>query len=63
MAEFTQLTLDEAVARITLNRPASYNALDLALARELSDMLLRLSTDESVRVIIITGAGEAFSAG
>ncbi|HYQ90864.1 MAG TPA: enoyl-CoA hydratase-related protein, partial [Candidatus Competibacteraceae bacterium] len=49
--------------RITLNRPASYNALDLALARELSDMLLRLSTDESVRVITITGAGEAFSAG
>lgn len=63
MLEFMQLHVQDAVGRIVLNRPDSYNALDLPTARELSGVLLDLSTDERVHGVIITGAGDAFSAG
>jgi 2-(1,2-epoxy-1,2-dihydrophenyl)acetyl-CoA isomerase len=63
MLEFTQLKVEDTVAQIVLNRPASYNALDLPTARELSDLLIRLGTDEGIRGVIITGSGNAFSAG
>ena len=52
------------VARITLDRPESLNALDFALLRELADALEALDTDGTTRVVILTGAGErAFAAG
>lgn len=63
MADYTQFALVDQVAQITLNRPDSFNALDLATARELSAHLLRLSSDPTVHGVIITGAGKAFSAG
>ncbi|HEY5155322.1 MAG TPA: enoyl-CoA hydratase/isomerase family protein [Acidimicrobiales bacterium] len=53
----------DGVARITLCRPERRNALSIALRDELSDALDRLAADESVKVVIITGAGEVFSAG
>jgi 2-(1,2-epoxy-1,2-dihydrophenyl)acetyl-CoA isomerase len=63
MADYTHLTVVEQIAQLTLNRPDSFNALDLPTARELSARLLQLSTDSAVRGVIITGAGKAFSAG
>ncbi len=63
MAEFTQLHVQDRVGQIVLNRPDSYNALDLATARELADVLHRVSTDGRIGAIIITGSGQAFSAG
>lgn len=51
------------VARITLNRPATYNALTKALGEEMLDAIIRCHTDAEVRVLTITGAGNAFSAG
>jgi 2-(1,2-epoxy-1,2-dihydrophenyl)acetyl-CoA isomerase len=51
------------VATITLNRPASYNALNLALARDLFQATLEADDDRAVRCIVITGAGRAFCAG
>lgn len=63
MGEFTELQLQDGIGRVLLNRPDSYNALDLATARELADTLHRLSADDSVGAVIITGAGAAFSAG
>jgi enoyl-CoA hydratase/carnithine racemase len=53
-----------ATAILTLNRPEKRNALNGALMAELAHALPALDTDESVRVIIITGAGDrAFCAG
>jgi enoyl-CoA hydratase len=51
------------VATITLNRPEARNALSSALIRELVEAFDRANSDEEVRVVILTGAGEAFCAG
>jgi enoyl-CoA hydratase len=52
------------VVRITLNRPEAMNAFDLPTARELGRRLEEFDGDESLRVAIITGAGDkAFCAG
>jgi len=56
-------TINEGIARIVLNRPESYNALDGALLGELAESVTRLSTDNAVRAVIITGAGKAFCSG
>jgi len=50
-------------ARIRLNRPEKRNALSLALMEELIATLEELATEESVRAIVVDGAGPAFSAG
>jgi enoyl-CoA hydratase len=48
---------------LTLNRPQAKNALSHALRRELTDMLRTLACDPQARVLILTGAGDAFCAG
>lgn len=48
---------------ITLNRPAEMNPLDWSLVLDLGSALKELDADSAVRVIAITGAGKAFSAG
>lgn len=55
--------LAEGVATITLNRPESKNAINPAMADELGDLLTTIKRDASVRALVITGAGGAFSAG
>ncbi len=65
MAEKTVLIEKEAeVGIITLNRPERLNALNQALTTELGQAITQLENDETVKAIIVTGAGEkAFSAG
>src|SRR5690606_26214147 len=56
------LSITDAVAEITLNRPEKYNAF----TREMSLLLqekLEECADENIRSVIITGTGKAFSAG
>ncbi len=53
----------EGVATLTLNRPASLNALSRQMADELTDALTRLAGDPAVRVLVLRGAGDAFCAG
>ena len=53
----------DSVATITLNRPRVLNALSTALKREFSDALARIRADSGIRALVLTGAGEAFSAG
>lgn len=53
----------EGVARLTLNRPKSKNALSQALRLELVAQLTVLAADESVEAVILTGAGDVFCAG
>jgi enoyl-CoA hydratase/carnithine racemase len=55
--------LDGAAATVTLNRPDKRNALSLELMEELIAALREASARESVRAIVIAGAGPAFSAG
>jgi hypothetical protein len=51
------------VAFLTLNRPAQYNALSEEMLAALEETLNALSTDASVRVVVLGGAGKAFCAG
>ncbi|MGH6995847.1 MAG: enoyl-CoA hydratase-related protein, partial [Stellaceae bacterium] len=51
------------VVTVTLNRPERRNAFDDALIRELDQTFAALARDRSVRVVVLTGAGSAFSAG
>lgn len=58
------LERDGFVATITLNRPAKLNAVTPAMSSDLERIITELNDDNSVRVIVLTGAGErAFSAG
>jgi 2-(1,2-epoxy-1,2-dihydrophenyl)acetyl-CoA isomerase len=63
VGDFTKLEIVDGIGRIVLNRPESFNALDLPTARELAELLMQLRGNAHVLGILITGAGEAFSAG
>src|SRR5215213_1527092 len=56
-------TLDEGVLLIELDRPDRRNALDEALQNELLELFLEAGRDPEVRGVVLTGSGEAFSAG
>ncbi len=51
------------IAVITLNRPKALNALDMPTLERLSALLDQICAAESVKAVIITGSGKAFSAG
>jgi enoyl-CoA hydratase/carnithine racemase len=53
----------DAIATITLNRPARLNAWTPQMGGELHDAFRRAGDDEAVRVIVVTGAGRGFCAG
>jgi enoyl-CoA hydratase/carnithine racemase len=53
----------DGVATLTLNRPRQYNALSRALLEALHAEVDALARDESIRVVVVTGAGRAFCAG
>ncbi len=54
---------DRGVLEITLNRPRQKNAFNNRMWRDLRDALAEAQTDDGVRAVIVTGAGDAFSAG
>jgi enoyl-CoA hydratase len=54
---------EDQIAVLTLNRPAKLNALSTELIGDLSEALARLVTDDDLRALILTGAGNAFCAG
>ena len=53
----------EGVATITLNRPDVLNSFTRGMAAELRAALERVGTDESLRAVVLTGAGRGFCAG
>ena len=55
--------VDERVLKITLNRPERLNATNEVLHHELVQVWLDVEDDDDVSVVILTGAGRAFSAG
>jgi enoyl-CoA hydratase/carnithine racemase len=66
MTDFTQITLDiaEGIATVTLNRPEKMNAFTRTMMDEFIAAMDITDADDSVRAVIVTGAGErAFCAG
>ncbi|HDZ90146.1 MAG: enoyl-CoA hydratase/isomerase family protein [Deltaproteobacteria bacterium] len=62
---YDDLTLERQgpLATVLLNPPDSLNTLSLGLLRELRDVAWEIQKDHEIRVVILTGAGEVFSAG
>ena len=56
-------TRQDGIASVVMNRPDRLNALSNELARGLNETLARIAEDESVRVVVLSGAGRAFCAG
>lgn len=54
---------NSAVAILTLNRPEAMNSFNIKMCEELTEAYELLDEDNSVRVIVVTGAGRAFCAG
>jgi methylglutaconyl-CoA hydratase len=54
---------ERGIARVELNRPERRNALDQELLTELRDALRLSAADETVRVVLLTGAGKDFCSG
>ena len=58
------MTIDRrGVARLTLNRPDVRNAFNEDLIGRICDVMGRIAVDPNVRIVVITGAGNAFCAG
>lgn len=66
MSTFETLLLEvdsRGVARLTLNRPESRNAMSQELIGDLQAAAAQLAADDSARVVVLTGAGDVFCAG
>lgn len=63
--EYKNLLFDveDRIATISFNRPKALNAMNSETMRELSDTITRCKDDDSIKVVILTGAGKAFVAG
>jgi enoyl-CoA hydratase/carnithine racemase len=61
--KLVHVSIENAVATLTLNRPEVRNAIDDAMRAEFVKILGDLDSDQDVRVVIVTGAGKAFCAG
>ncbi|HYC55765.1 MAG TPA: enoyl-CoA hydratase-related protein [Candidatus Binatia bacterium] len=57
------VSIEDGVATITLDRPEAANAINLDLARDLTDVAIACEHDPSVRAVLMTGAGPMFCAG
>lgn len=61
--EFVTFESDGGVGVLTLNRPDTYNSWNQKMRDELRDAVRDIVDDDSLRVLVITGSGRAFSAG
>lgn len=55
--------IENRVATVVMNRPDTLNAIDEGMHAELAHIFIDLNEDPKVDVIILTGAGRAFSSG
>lgn len=63
MSDEVLYTTDGPLARITLNRPATLNALNAAAVEQLDKCIARAAADDTVKVVLLDAAGRAFCAG
>src|SRR5260221_13425123 len=55
--------IDDGIATVTLNRPQALNAFNFAMQQDLAALIPTIASDDTVRCVILTGAGRAFCAG
>lgn len=58
-----ELAVASGIARLTLNRPEKLNALDAAMMAELAARCAEIERDPEILLVLLAGAGKAFSAG
>ena len=63
MTEFIKTISNGEIEKIFINRPKAYNAFDYDVINELYHHLVKISKDDDVRGVVITGEGKAFCAG
>jgi len=63
MTDLVKLDVEDSVAIVTLNRPEVRNAVNDALRAEFISLLERIAADETVRAVVLTGAGKSFCSG
>ncbi len=63
MDEGLDISLETGVLRLTMNRPARLNAMTAQIADRVAEELERANGRDDVRVVVLAGAGDAFSAG
>ena len=61
--ETVEVDLDDGIAWVVLNRPEKRNAMNPTLNAEMVEVLLELDQSDDAGVLVLTGAGESFSAG
>ncbi len=61
--QYIKFEAANGIATVTLNRPEVYNALNDGITYELQDALKKISKDDAIRVMVLTGAGKAFCSG
>lgn len=59
----TRYEVEKGVATVTLYRPEEMNALTQAMRKELVEIFAAADRDDSVRAVVVKGAGKAFCAG
>ena len=60
---YVDLEVKDGIATITINRPEAMNALNETVVNQLGDAIDMANSDDSVRTIVLDGAGKAFVAG
>ena len=60
---YVDLNIDNGIATITINRPEAMNALNETVVNQLGEVLDKANSDNSVKTIVLDGAGKAFVAG
>lgn len=58
-----KIAFEDGIAWVVMNRPEKKNAISVEMAREMAKVMDQLETDERCQVLVLTGAGESFSAG
>ena len=58
MTDLILTEIADGIATVTLNRPEAMNALSKVLGHRLYEVMTALDADDSVRAVILTGAGE-----
>lgn len=61
--ETIQFEIADGVATLTLNRPDKLNSFTVQMHGELADAIRKINADDSVRAVLLTGAGRGFCAG
>ena len=63
LVETISISDNAAIRLLTMDRPDVLNSVNLAMMDELTDAFTRAAADDAVKVLVLTGAGRAFSAG